>query len=269
MDITIGTDFEIPLIDKESNPISAIGIIGGSKSRPLSIGNGCARQEDNVMSEWTIPPCLNFEDFTGFINYCIEKGEEFLEPYGLKFNYVSSAEYSDEELDTASAMEFGCEPSFNAYTRDFSHRPTPKEVGNLRTAGFHIHIGLDIIHEDVENREESVVNLIKLMDLYLGVPSILLDPDERRREIYGNAGDFRFKGYGAEYRTLGTGMMATFNLLEFIWENTKTSVDHLIKGIFVNDDRVPTCIDNSDKKLAQDIINDYGIVLPKAKVYAL
>ena len=40
------------------------------------------------------------------------------------------------------------------------------------------------------------------MDYTLGLDSLLLDSDTRRRSMYGRAGSFRFKEYGIEYRTL-------------------------------------------------------------------
>jgi hypothetical protein len=43
--------------------------------------------------------------------------------------------------------------------------------------------------------------------LFLGLPSVFLDPDTKRRGIYGNLSDHRPKPYGGEYRVMGTGMM--------------------------------------------------------------
>ena len=39
------------------------------------------------------------------------------------------------------------------------------------------------------------------MDLFLGVPSILIDPDTERRKMYGKAGDYRLKEYGRRNKT--------------------------------------------------------------------
>lgn len=32
--------------------------------------------------------------------------------------------------------------------------------------------------------------------MYLGIPSVVMDPDTKRRTLYGKAGDFRLKAYG-------------------------------------------------------------------------
>jgi len=48
---TVGSDFEMFICDKDGNLISGVGLIGGTKEEPLSIGERCYRQEDNVMGE--------------------------------------------------------------------------------------------------------------------------------------------------------------------------------------------------------------------------
>ena len=64
----IGTDFEFGIKDVNGTPISIVGKLGGTKDEPLSIGNGCARQEDNVFAECTIPPTKDLEEFVAFCN---------------------------------------------------------------------------------------------------------------------------------------------------------------------------------------------------------
>ena len=54
----------------------------------------------------------------------------------------------------------------------------------------HIHIGYD------NNNIDASLRLVKYLDLYLGVPSVLKDKDKRRRSLYGKAGCFRLTSYG-------------------------------------------------------------------------
>ena len=54
----------------------------------------------------------------------------------------------------------------------------------------HIHIGYD------NSTKETNFAIIKALDLFLGVPSLEIDLDERRRGLYGKAGCFRHKKYG-------------------------------------------------------------------------
>ncbi len=53
---------------------------------------------------------------------------------------------------------------------------------------------------------KSKIEAIKMLDLYLGLPSVLFDRDDTsilRRTLYGKAGEFRPTEYGIEYRVLG------------------------------------------------------------------
>ncbi|MCI0558219.1 MAG: hypothetical protein MN733_06965, partial [Nitrososphaera sp.] len=71
---------------------------------------------------------------------------------------------------------------------DKSSCPDPQ----LRTCGGHVTVGTDL----------PTRMCIKAEDLYLGVPSVLLDGDLRRRKLYGAAGCYRETAFGHEYRVL-------------------------------------------------------------------
>ena len=38
--------------------------------------------------------------------------------------------------------------------------------------------------------------MVKLLDIFLGIPSVIIDPDKKRRKLYGKAGAFRLTKYG-------------------------------------------------------------------------
>lgn len=56
------------------------------------------------------------------------------------------------------------------------------------------------IHVSYPRKSQSKsLRLIKYMDVFIGIPSVLLDSGEdavRRRELYGKAGCFRLTRYG-------------------------------------------------------------------------
>lgn len=106
---------------------------------------------------------------------------------------------------------------------------------------FHIHVGYDN-----PNRKTSI-ELIRAMDLYLGLGSILLDDDMNRRKLYGKAGSCRFKPYGVEYRTLSGFMISNDNLIKWVFENTINAIN------FINSDQIVP-FDLGD--YIQDIINN-------------
>lgn len=267
--IKIGTDFETFIVDVSNNnkPISAIGICGGSKDEPLSIGNSCFRHEDNVAFEFGMPPCTDFESFKNYIEYCLEKGNQIL--YEVNPNYTlslnSSAHFDNEQLDSPKAKEFGCDPALNCYTEEFISNSDLDPEYSLRSFGFHIHLGW----EGIENSADLVFQIGKLFDYYLGIPSLVLDPDLERRQLYGKAGEIRWKEYGLEYRSLGSGML---NHLEFVWNNTQK----LIETLTTNPEKVSEIvnymnynhhiIDNQEVDIAKEICSKFNLIPEDYKV---
>lgn len=48
---TFGSDFEMFVEDQQGVIVPVVGLLGGTKSEPLDIGEGCFRQEDNTQAE--------------------------------------------------------------------------------------------------------------------------------------------------------------------------------------------------------------------------
>ena len=215
----IGTDYEYFVKNEEGQVASAIGYIGGTKKRPLSIGNNCFRQSDNILAEFNQPPVDNLKEWLDYFKYTHEKGSEVLAEHGLQL-YTSTSEYIDPQfLRNPAARHFGCEISYCAYPNRPEADMNPTNL--LRTAGLHVHIGFKEEDEDLER-------LMRIMDYNLGVPSVIIDPDKVRRQRYGVAGEFRFTKRGdwnvVEYRSLGAYFLSSEELLTFVWEQTIKSV---------------------------------------------
>lgn len=260
----IGTDPEFIIVDCQTGePRSGIGKLGGTKANPEDIGEGCGVQEDNVTAELTVPPSTSVEEFIYYMNYGRNAINERLKPFNLKLLSASSARYTEEELDNEVARKFGCEPSYCIYTKSVSPRPTPEQIGNLRSAGFHIHIGADRLLTIQE-----VEALIFYMDVYLGLPSVILDLDTDRKKIYGNAGDFRFKNITTanerftivEYRTLGGALHGSDMHIRFVYEQTEKAI------LAFNNNSNPTinkdvqkAIDKNDREWATKLCQNYRI----------
>ena len=186
--ITLGCDPEL-FLEKNGEIISAEGLVGGTKQEPLPItGEGHCIQEDNVMVEFNIPPSNNVDEFRNNINLVKTYLTDKFEADNISLNYSASAMLDKKYLKTTQARTFGCEPDFNVWLR--APNTPPRAGGRLRSAGGHVHIGFpDVTQEKQEN-------VVKAFDMILGLQSVLLDPDTRRRRMYGKAGAFRFKKYG-------------------------------------------------------------------------
>jgi len=131
-----------------------------------------------------------------------------------------------EDIDKYSTVcAFGCQPSL-VYDGDGlrTSAPTvnPRKV-RFRSVGYHVHIGSSKPGTDYweykHAREKRVCNLlhttegrvrlVQMCDLFVGLPAVLMERDNRvpiRRKTlgYGKAGEFREQPHGFEYRTLGS-----------------------------------------------------------------
>jgi len=188
----IGADPEL-FLTKGNKFISSIGRIGGSKTEPRRLLGGFCLQEDNVSVEYNIPPVKTAEAFVFANMTMLDEINNIAASQGLTTSITSSARFDDDELEHPMARVFGCDPDFNAW--ELEPNPSPQcDDANLRSAGGHIHIGF-------EGKTKDKINLVRVLDLFLGVPLAFLDPESKRRELYGKAGACRFKPYGVEYRT--------------------------------------------------------------------
>jgi hypothetical protein len=116
-------------------------------------------------------------------------------------------------------------PDHNVWTNTLN--PPPRFKGGLRAAGGHLHIGFNQADDELRGNEVRS-SFIKGCDMILGVPSILIDTDKRRRTLYGKAGSARFKYLGrfdeyngVEYRTLSNFWLKSEELMGWVFDGVK------------------------------------------------
>lgn len=200
MNITIGADPELFIVNTKTNKIvSAIGIIPGEKGKPYTKNmesNGFGVEIDGILGEFNIPPCTTKDDFVNSIKYMKDWITDYVKSYNPDYDILckaSSLVPKDQLLDPL-ANEIGCMPDFNVYTE--RENPKPEGYTNCkRVAGFHLHLGYD------NPNIQTSLQLIKYMDVYVGIPSVLYDTDKYRRTLYGQAGSFRKTSYGKLIKT--------------------------------------------------------------------
>lgn len=240
MKFLIGADPEFFIKKKYGGYASAVGLIGGSKWEPKKIDeDGHAILEDNVAVEFNIKPASSFDEFRSSIHKVLDHIRGILP--GYEFSKESAVSFPQEELMTPEAQMFGCEPDFDAWRECVNEKPCANDK-NLRSAGGHIHVGSDLAIN-------NPVAVIRAMDLFLGVPSTQLDAGTLRRELYGKAGCFRAKSYGAEYRTLSNFWIFDDSLIQWAFEGTQRALEFVEKGntIDVADGyRIQRCINTNN-----------------------
>lgn len=260
-DFLVGSDVEFFLQDIFSEEIvSAEGIVKGTKTEPFKFDKDnafYATSLDNVMAEGNIPPASSAYEF-----YCnVEKLRQYIDstiPKNLKTVAIPSARLDFKHLQTENAQVFGCDPSLNCWTGQ-EVRPEPSG-DNVRSAGFHIHVGYDSPSMET-NRE-----IAQAMDLFLGIPSVLLEPANERKAVgYGLSGNYRNQRHGMEYRSLSSYFSSEQKLIEWCFRNTERAIkfvnDGDVKNIGGLGDLIQGIINNENKAMAKNLCSDFAIEL--------
>lgn len=244
-DITFGADPEVFLYNEASGKfITSCDRIGGTKEKPIPLPKyeKSQIQEDNVAVEFNIIPCKSKKEWVNELKATMNAIRSLVSPNDWSIQCASSVFFNEEDLQHPKAQSFGCEPDYNAWTKeenDFVRLSGVK--ANMRTAGGHVHVG----YKD-PNPERSIL-LGRAMDVFLGLPSIILDKDgQSRRELYGKAGAIRFKPYGVEYRTLSNFWLLDSSYMSWVYDQTMKAISFLNSG---------KTIDESDGEEIQEIIN--------------
>lgn len=222
--ITIGADPEF-FLEQNGDLKSAIDRVGGNKQAPRPLGGreGFFVQEDNVAVEFNIPPQTEVEGFVEAIEWSIKAISKDVSVFAYKPAFLAAALFPPTELRDSRALVFGCDPDYNAWNNSIANPKPHAKNDRLRSCGGHVHVGYP------EGTIKECEHLIQLMDLYLGVPSVMMDEDTTRRELYGKAGSYRVQKYGVEYRVLSNFWLKDKKYSKWVFEQTQRAVDKAIE----------------------------------------
>lgn len=268
----VGTDTEV-FLERDGKIVSAIGLVGGTKWEPRAIdAEGSAVQEDNVMLEFNTIPAENMDDWVANINKVMAHIYQEMRDKGYGIRILSSAEFDEEAIKNPQAQQIGCEPDMNGWTH-MQNRPfNAQQLGKLRTSGGHLHISFGIDGE--APTYVSKINLIRMLDFHLGLPSVLLDTDDKRRQFYGQAGAFRDKAEDRiEYRTLSNFWIASDELKEWVFRGIRNVFSEmntrpvLFRDEFIFDNDfgqvIQQTINTADRSQAAALVKQYNIAMPE------
>lgn len=244
IDFTIGADPEVFVQDK-GKFISAHNLVEGTKEQPFVVNNG-AVQVDGLALEFNIDPASDFKTFYGNMESVKNTlsnmigDKEFLNKVSVEF---------DEDF-IKNIPEFnlmlGCESDYNGWTGEENIPPDGDNL--MRTAGGHVHIG-GFFSDDPFSKEHfyTCAKMSRILDYTLGVYSILWDKDDKRREMYGQAGCFRPKKYGMEYRTMSNKWIFDKKLCKFVYDSVERAITLMFNNDFNPDEEVRKIINTSDR----------------------
>ena len=225
IEITIGSDPEVFLKDPVTDEyIPSPGVIRGSKESPAAC-NGGAVLSDNAMAEFCTEPALSADEFAYNTKRVFDQLDSMAQDFGLVTVIAAHAKFNKGSMDSPYLQEFGCDPDFNIWTTK-QNRVKADELlrDDIRVAGGHVHIGIcdkDTGGCPMDEDENLLPRLIRMCDLLLGVPSIMMAQDTVRKKYYGRAGSYRPKPYGAEYRVLNNFWLSSTERMEWVFTNAK------------------------------------------------
>lgn len=227
MQVLVGCDPEV-FVKQNGKFISAHGLIRGDKKNPFKVDKG-AVQVDGMALEFNIDPAYSENEFCTNVQAVFAQLARMCPDYEIVATPVADFSLEYIRSQPAEARELGCEPDFNAWLNVANAKPQAELP--MRTASGHVHIGWgnDFNHGSVEHVEDCHA-VVKQMDFYLGLPSLLYDNDTRRRSMYGKAGACRYKSYGVEYRTLSNAWLKSEKLMRWVYQQVQTGMTNLFDG---------------------------------------
>lgn len=257
----LGSDPEVFLIDPKGKHISSLGFINADKWNPMQIPDmpkGFTLQEDNVSLEYGIPPAATADEFVQHIQLVMARSLEYLPK--LSFSKLSCVVFDKDQMDDPRAHIFGCEADYDAWgdtspdpvtgePRHVNKKPVPPHEF-MRSAGGHIHV----------ETKENPVEVIQAMDLFLGVPSVLMDKGTERRKMYGKAGAHRVKEYGVEYRTLSNFWIFDEKLIRWAWKQTERALNNIGAAKYYERD-ILAAINNDNVLAAKQLVKECNLEL--------
>lgn len=236
MKLTLGSDPEMHIFDNEKQKIvSSIPILKRDKHNPIQLAGGVKLYADNVLAEIAHPPVCSPDEGVSLFRTIFKSVREFL---GSRYSLLAQAAhvYDKDELglptkdaageETNPAWATGCNPNNDAYIERQNPRVDFRD--GLRTGSFHIHVGHDKL-VTMQDKAEAA----KLLDIYVGCPSVIFDRDptaSSRRRYYGRAGEFRDTPYGVEYRTLGNYPLRTPEMTKLVFDLVCHACTHIEAG---------------------------------------
>lgn len=225
---TFGCDPELFIVNSKGVPVTAEGLIPGTKANPFKVNKG-AVQVDGMAAEFNTDPASSFEEFNDNITTVMAELKAMI-PSDHRFLIVPSVRFAKEVFDAAPecAKELGCNPDFNAWTSSVNMPPSCDDDPYLRTASGHVHIGWEGDH-DIGDAQHimNCQDLVKQLDWYLAGWSLRQDTDATRRKLYGNAGAYRPKPYGVEYRVLSNFWITTKERRMLVWNRMQTAINDM------------------------------------------
>lgn len=254
----IGCDPEIFVFNEDTFKFEFPLFIPGTKEQPYRVNKG-AIQRDGASAEINIDPASSADEFYDNIREVIYGG--LLPHLKAAGNYKLALlpAIPLPRTDDKSLLVLGCDPDYNAYNKGQAN-PIPKDGlysfydpltglsshNYIRTASGHVHVGWTDGEKDYANPAKphfiDCMVVTNQLDVFLGVPlvgncfhNVNRNNEAIRRQLYGNAGAFRPKPYGMEYRVPSCVWLSTKENIQRVFHLTTFAMMALEEGVVASD----------------------------------
>lgn len=232
----VGADPELFVTNPNSGEFrSAHDLVPGTKHEPFKVPYG-AVQVDGTALEFNIDPAANVEEFVRNINAVRQTLTDMVPGYNVIASPVAVFEPDYFKYDVpSSAQELGCMPDFCGWTQNVNPKPDP-DGKPFRTASGHLHIGWTEGADEYDKDHFLLCcKIARQLDFYLGMYSLLWDDNPIRRSLYGQAGAFRPKSYGLEYRVLSNRWLDSEPIMRWIYQALNIALTDAFNNVWAED----------------------------------
>jgi hypothetical protein len=224
---TTGSDPEVFAVDEDGMVIPAWAYLPSKKQAREYLFAGPRNHLfwDGVQAEFTTNPYTCHQSAVNNIQYGLAhvlKSAIAFNP-NARLTHQCVVDCDLEMLQAASEEQSAllCSPSLNAYgERQHLSGVKPLEMP-FRFAGCHVHFSIGgAIGPD------SAAKYVKAIDKIAGVVSVYLLrglEDIRRRQYYGQAGEYRLPVHGLEYRTLSSAILVHPAVTHLMFDLARTA----------------------------------------------
>jgi hypothetical protein len=220
-----------------------------------------------VALEVNVPPAETRDGFVANVLAVIGDLHKIVGPTGCEVVAQPTALFAPGYLKSLprAVRALGCNPDYNAYTMGIN--PSPNARVPFRTGAGHIHLGwtTDAKPEDWDHFS-ACCDLARQLDYYVGLRTLKFDTDNQRRSLYGQAGAFRPKSYGMEYRVPSNAWLASKELMEEVYDATEAAFMYANAGGDLDKEYegfAQMCINKNTTewdKLCPDVAKEIGYV---------
>jgi len=225
---SIGSDPEFFIVSKSKKMLPSFAFIEGTKDEPEDMGNGFSLLKDNLLIEGNIPACETKEEFIDAMKFLKDMINAVASTKNAHIHCSDLETFTKRYLNTPDGLSFGCSSYINAWSKKEVRTPILANLDS-RSAGFHIHIGYDIL-ESGYSKEQINTAIARAFDFFVTLPSDQIYFCDLRRKYYGAYGSYRNKPYGLEVRALG-GYFAQDKYLGWVYDQTVKTIEYTSKNM--------------------------------------